>query len=230
MERRSRREFFKLTGLGLAGAGIGSLALPADAGPTPASGNLHDYPGILDASEGLADDVQPTEDNILGPYHRRGTPFRAKITPPLEPGRTLLIRGIVWGADTRKPLPHATLDIWQADEQGRYDNDDRRHPPRKGIYKNRARLIADENGYYEFETILPGRYQTAPNTWRPRHIHYLVRCNGYRTLVTQLYFKGDKYNGTDPFIKRSLIITPKSIRRGKRSYDLGRFDIVLAKK
>ena len=60
-----------------------------------------------------------TEDNILGPFYRRGAPFRAKITPPLEPGTVLLVRGRVWGADTRKPLVNAVLDVWQANAKGR---------------------------------------------------------------------------------------------------------------
>ena len=45
-----------------------------------------------------------TEDNILGPYYRAGAPFRAKVTPPLEPGTVLVINGRVWGHDTKKPL------------------------------------------------------------------------------------------------------------------------------
>lgn len=172
---------------------------------------------------------QPTEDNILGPFYRPAAPYRAKITPPLEPSNLLLIRGRVWGHDTRQPLVHATLDIWQANAKGRYDNDDPDKPPNEGVFLNRARLITDEHGYYEFETIHPGQYQIDTNVWRPSHIHYMIQHPGYKTLVTQLYFKGDPYNKTDQFIKESLIIDLEAIRLPQGIYHAGSFDIVLAK-
>src|SRR5204863_369909 len=67
---------------------------------------------------------QVTEPNILGPYYRQGAPYRGKSTPPLEPGEVIVIRGQVWGHDSKRPLAHAVLDIWQANAKGRYDNDD----------------------------------------------------------------------------------------------------------
>src|SRR5262249_48068220 len=170
----------------------------------------------------------PTEDNILGPFYREGAPFRAKITPPLEPGKVLLVRGRVWGVDTRKPLAGAVLDIWQANAQGRYDNDDPKKPPAKDLFLNRARMITDESGSYEFETIHPAPYQIGPNAWRPSHIHYLVRHPGYKALITQLYFKGDRHNATDDFIKQSLIIDVQKAKGSVGAYEAGIFDIVLA--
>jgi catechol 1,2-dioxygenase len=168
-----------------------------------------------------------TEDNILGPFYRSGAPFRAKVTPPLEPGTVLVISGRVWGIDSRKPLPLTVLDIWQANAQGRYDNDDPSRPPDKDVFKYRTRLVTDETGYYEFETIHPAAYKIGPDAWRPSHIHYLVRAVGYKTLVTQLYFSGDKYNKTDEFIKKSLIIDVREQKASGGSYETGTFDIVL---
>ena len=170
-----------------------------------------------------------TERDIEGPYYRGGAPFRAKVTPPLAEGKVTLIRGRVWGVDTKQPLPGATIHIWQASHAGRYDNDDARRPPRKDVFNYRARMMTDEFGRYEFETIHPGRYRVG-RTYRPSHIHYRVEAAGYKTLITQLYFKGDPFNATDRFIKDSLIIAPKTIGvEGDQSFDLGVFDIVLAK-
>jgi catechol 1,2-dioxygenase len=231
----SRRDFFRRGALGLAALGAGGLILPAGAEPTPASGELGAYGRYLAAGERPARPPAAapaqwaaTEDNILGPYYRPGAPYRAKITPPLEPGKVLLVRGRVWGLDTRKPLVSAVLDIWQANAQGRYDNDDPANPPAKDVFLYRARLVTDENGCYEYETIHPGRYQTGPNVWRPSHIHYLVRHPGYTTLVTQLYFKGDPMNQTDPFIKPSLIIEVREQKVNGGVIETGTFDIVLA--
>lgn len=176
----------------------------------------------------LPEKAAPTEDNILGPYYRTGAPFRGKVTPPLEAGKVLLISGRVWAFDSKRPLANAVLDIWQANAKGRYDNDDPKNPPAKDVFLNRTRLLTDESGYYEFESIQPGAYQIGPKEWRPSHIHYLVRVPGYKTLVTQLYFKGDPHNKTDDFIKESLIIEVREQKVNGGSYGAGTFDVVLA--
>ena len=231
----SRRELFRS---GLATAGVAALTLRADAQPTPPSGSLKNYPEFQKVADGplpfvppsnpLPDDTKPTEDNILGPYFREGAPFRAKVTPPLAKGTPMLIRGRVWGFDTKKPLAGAVLDIWQADADGRYDNDDPKAPPAKGVYLNRVRVLTDETGYYEYETIHPGPYKIGPDAWRPAHVHYLVRKAGYANLITQLYFKGDKFNAKDEFIKPSLIIELQGAKVNGNAIETGVFDVVLA--
>jgi len=233
MKKSSRREFLKQGAVSAAILGFPTLLLSAEVKPTESSGDLGSYGKYLREKEKPpvkpAEKWAPTEDNILGPFYREGAPYRAKITSPLESGTVLLVSGHVWGYDTKKPLVHATLDIWQANARGRYDNDDPKNPPAKDVFKNRARLVTDENGYCEFETIHPAPYKIGPESWRPSHIHYLVQHPGYRTLVTQLYFKGDPHNKTDRFIKESLIIDLKREKAGDAVYERGEFDIVLAR-
>jgi protocatechuate 3,4-dioxygenase beta subunit len=222
-----RRHFLSLSSLGLAAS---AFTLPTFAQATEASGELGEQsPVFAELMPPMLANAKPTEDNILGPYHRKLAPFRAKVTPPLEPGEPLVVRGRVWGQDTRKPLGSAIVEIWQANAAGRYDNDDPDNPPRPGVFVNRARVMSDETGYYEYETIKPGRYKIGPKLWRPAHIHYLVAAAGYKTLVTQLYFKGDPYNESDDFIKESLIIDPTIVKVRGSGVQLGTFDIVLAK-
>lgn len=232
MSDQTRRHF--LGASGLAAFGIGSVTLRPGLLPTEPSGD-EDIPTRFGSSlrDGLQDPqdkkLKVTERDILGPYFREGAPYRAKVTPPLAKGRVTLIRGSVWGFDTKKPLADAVVHIWQASHDGRYDNDDPKKPPRKDVFKFRARMLTDEAGRYEYETIHPGRYKVR-ETFRPSHIHYKVEAKGYKTLITQLYFKGDPFNKTDRFIKDSLIIDPKRIRLDSdRSYELGVFDIVLKK-
>lgn len=231
MTETSRRDFVR-QGCGLAAAG---LVLGAAAEPTEASGDLGAYaryqqekPPARNAAAQPANWVA-TEDNILGPFHRRGAPFRAKVTPPLEPGTVLLVSGRVYGLDTRRPLANAVIDVWQANHQGRYDNDDPKRPPAADVFVNRARVVTDENGYYEFETIKPGPYRIGPKTWRPSHIHFWVRAPRYRELITQLYFRGDEHQKTDNWIRQSLIIDLRDNRTAaKATYKTGTFNIVLA--
>src|SRR5262245_31261154 len=250
MAELSRRRFL---GAGL-GVTAGGLLLPALASPTETSGDLGAYgefvkdktkpmpmPTPAEAAaarlrelaipeaQAPAAGVRATEDNILGPFHRANAPFRAKVTPPLEPGTVVLIKGRVFGHDTRRPLANAVIDVWQANHQGRYDNDDPKHPPAADVFVNRARVITDENGAYEYESIKPGAYRIDRTTWRPSHIHYWIRATGYRELVTQLYFRGDEHQKTDAWIKESLIIDLREQKTaGGQAYRTGVFDIVLA--
>ena len=180
------------------------------------------------AALGLADTARPTEPNILGPFYRTAAPFRGKICPPLAEGTTLLVAGRVWSFETKRPLRGATLDLWQADTHGRYDNDDPQNPPRPESFANRARVVTDERGYYEYETIHPSRYLNGPK-FRPAHVHYRVSYPGHRELVTQLYFEGDPKIPGDPFVRKSLVISLKEVKVAGGTYEAGTFDVVLAK-
>ena len=221
MSDSTRRAFLRRTTLGLAG-GVGALTLSASAQPTPQARSDHDLP------PDLSPDVAATEPNILGPFYRQRAPFRGKVTPPLAEGTVLVVSGRVWSFATKRPLAGATLDIWQADHHGRYDNDDPRNPPAPGVFKNRCRVIADETGQYEFETVYPGRYLNG-NQLRPAHIHYRVTSPGHVGLVTQLYFEGDPEIAADPFVRRSLVMPLETVKTPRGEHEAATFDIVLAK-
>ncbi len=233
MANVSRRDFVRQGCFGLTGAA--GLVLAGGAEATEPSGELGAYgqyqkekPAATNGGRRPANWVA-TEDNILGPFHRPGAPFRGKVTPPLEPGTVLLVSGRVFGLDTKRPLANVVIDVWQANAQGRYDNDDPRRPPAANLFLNRARLVTDDNGYYEFETVKPGAYRIGPKTWRPSHIHFWLRHPRYRELVTQLYFRGDEHQKTDNWIRASLIIELRDNRTAnKAAYKSGAFDIILA--
>ncbi|HVF85749.1 MAG TPA: hypothetical protein VM821_07185 [Abditibacteriaceae bacterium] len=223
MSNISRRDFLRGGTLGLAALDTGGLMLRADAQPTPASGQAP--AGVAPPSP-----LAQTEPNIEGPFFRSNAPFRAKITPPLSPGVVMLIQGRVWSFKTKKPIQNAILDVWQANAAGRYDNDDASKPPARNVFLNRARLVTDESGYYEFETVHPGHYPLDETRLRPAHIHYRISHPNHKTLVTQLYFKGDPNIEGDPFVRPSLVIQLKTQKAGAATYESGVFDIVLGPK
>lgn len=204
-------------GLAVAGTG-GALVLKAGAQPTPEARSDHDLP----------DKAVPTEANILGPFYRTSAPFRGKVSPPMSEGTTMVVAGRVWSFDTKRPLRSAVLDVWQADHHGRYDNDDRRNPPAPDVFVNRARVSTDETGFYEFETIHPGRYLNGPK-YRPAHIHFRVNAPGHRELITQLYFEGDPEIPGDPYVRESLIVPLRELKGPTGAFESATFDIVLAK-
>jgi catechol 1,2-dioxygenase len=152
-----------------------------------------------------------TEDNIEGPFYRKGAPFRNRLAAGLK-GAPLRIAGKVLSPDGT-PLRDALVDVWQADREGAYDTT-------SDAFVLRGRIRADANGLYAYETIMPGQYDLG-EAKRPAHIHYKVSAGGHAPLTTQLYFKGDPWLVSDPFVRKSLVIELKE--------SAGTFDVVLAK-
>ena len=228
MSDLSRRRFLRWSSVGLAAAGAGALVLRDDVEPTPGAGTLDKHRHMLDdpapaqvRTATLRPDSAPskgwdvTEPDQLGPFYREGSPYRGKVTPPMEPGDVLVVTGRVWGHDSRRPLSGAVLDVWQADVRGRYEADG-------GAIRLRARVVADESGAFEYETVYPGHYDG-----RPAHVHHIVRAPGYETLVTQLYFEGDANNVNEP-LPEQLVIALEDVQLAGGAYRQGVFDIVLA--
>jgi catechol 1,2-dioxygenase len=212
----------------LAIANSEELILRPDAKPTVSYDEDEHYHRYVDVMYTQSTSVRPpTEPDVLGPYFRKGAPYRAKVTPPNESGTTLLISGRVWGIDSRRPISGTTIDIWQANAEGHYDNEDPGHPPASDSFKNRVRLVADEHGRYEYETVHPGAYKMDATIWRSPHIHYRVRHERYKRLVTQLFFRGDPYEDSDPFFKQSLAIHLAQGQVNGKPLERGIFDIVL---
>ena len=167
----------------------------------------------------------PDHELGLGPFFRRNAPYRAKISPPYETGTTLIIKGRVWSHEDKTPIP-ATMDVWQADHRGKYDNENGNEHIDKNLFKNRARVRCDEHGYYEIETIQPGPY-TRDSTVHAAHIHFRVSFTGHADCVTQLLFSGDSNIEKDPFTEYSVIIDLAELEHNGKKYKEGIFNIVL---
>ncbi len=201
---RQRRRFLTT----LPGA-AGALWLASGLGPTPSTA----------AADSVPD--RPTVPTSYGPFYREKAPYRAKVSPPLADGVSLVLNGRIWGLDTRRPLGGALMDVWQVDAHGRYSDGvaDRSY---------RARLLAAEDGAYEFETIHPVAYQANENFWRSPHIHFQVIHPGYRTLVSEFFFQGDPRQEQDPLFRKELLVPVSPRQTMGRSWELATFDLVLA--
>lgn len=220
-----RRKFITLSGTGLAAAGVGGLLLRSDAAPTPRSLDADDAEKLIASFDpqpaATPADLKPTVPRELGPFYRAGSPYRAKLTPPFEPGTVLLVTGRVWSFATKKPIGAAMLDLWQV------DNQTKDYSAGNGDFKNRARLLTAEDGSYEFESVHPVPYSPGPNFWRSPHIHFIATAAGHKRLVSELFFKGDEKQDVDQLFHPSLAMpaTKKTVRGS--SYEHVVFDIVL---
>lgn len=203
--------------LGLAAVGAAGLVLRADAVPTPRSLDAD----VAEMMHSVSDDLKPTVARELGPFYRSGAPYRAKLTPPFEPGIVLVVTGRVWSFATKKPIAGTLLDLWQV------DNQTKDYSSGNGDFKNRTRLVTDENGSYEFETVHPVPYSPAPNFWRSPHIHFIATAVGHKRLVSEMFFKGDEKQDIDTLFHPSLAMAVEKRRINGQTYEHVVFDIVL---
>ena len=219
-----RREFIRHSALGLAAIGTSGLILRSDVLPTPRSHDAdvaEEMFGSFTADDKKLGELRPTVPRDLGPFYRTGAPYRAKLTPPFEPGTVLVVTGRVWSFATKKPVAGVTLDLWQVDNQTKdYSNGN-------GDFKNRARLVTDENGVYEFETVHPVPYAPSPNFWRSPHIHFIATGAGHKQLVSELFFKGDEKQDVDRLFHPSLAMPAVMKTVNGQRYEHVVFDIVL---
>ena len=163
----------------------------------------------------------PTTTDILGPFYRPGAPLRIDIVQPGTKGEILHFSGIVFEKDGKTPIKNTLVEIWHCNENGVYDNmsDDY-------VYRSAWKTGAD--GKYHFRTILPVPYGVGGDVTRPAHIHMRISGNSKQDLVTQIYFKGDKYIEKD-----TSASNPKSVNRllristNAQNEKVVKFDIVL---
>lgn len=130
-----------------------------------------------------------TTADILGPYYKVGSPLREMIIPEGNDTPPLIIKGKVYsGCDN--PLEDATVEIWNADEEGDYDLSE------AFIFRGANKTTV--HGEYKFTTIIPGRYLNGA-TYRPSHIHFRITAPGHQELVSQVYFAEDPFIDDDPW-------------------------------
>jgi protocatechuate 3,4-dioxygenase beta subunit len=159
-----------------------------------------------------------TENTVLGPFHVLNAPhypLGANISLDGK-GEPLLVRGRITDTDGN-PIQGATLDVWQANEDGFYD------VQQKGIqpdFNLRGIFETDANGEYWFRSAKPrwypipddgpvGKMLTAldrhPN--RAAHLHFIVEAPGYDRLITHIFTPDCPYLPEDAVfgVKQSLI-------------------------
>jgi protocatechuate 3,4-dioxygenase beta subunit len=190
----SRREILKMTSV-IAAAGTNTLST-----------------AILAQSR-----LPRTPGQILGPFYPVGAKAAQSTDLTIIPGRGGRAEGQVLHVGGRvlnlagKPVRNAEIEIWQANQNGRYTHpSDDNSAPLDPNFEGFAVFKTDADGRYKFKTIKPGGYPAGPNLIRPPHIHFQVTGRSDR-LVTQMYFENERFNDTDPFLNsapaKNLLVT-----------------------
>ena len=158
-----------------------------------------------------------TEATVFGPFYVEGAPHYENGDDVANgaSGEPCQVRGIVRGLNG-EPVPNAAIEVWQADDEGHYDvqKSELNHAQARGVLKSRA------DGSFDFRTIVAEAYPiptdgpvgdmlkaTKRHPWRPAHLHFMIKAEGYETLITHVFREGDQYLDSDAVfgVRQSLV-------------------------
>jgi catechol 1,2-dioxygenase len=160
----------------------------------------------MDEEEEKAGITGGTPRTIEGPLYVAGAPVskgfaRLDDGSEVEQGEIFFMQGKVLD-DNNNPIPNATVEVWHANLKGNYSYFDQS----QSNFNLRRTIETDENGNYQFRSILPSGYAVPPGGStelllnaigrhgnRPSHVHFFVSAPGCRKLTTQINFEGDPY-------------------------------------
>lgn len=149
-----------------------------------------------------------SEPTVLGPFYVPGAPACRNgdsiVFDPETGGQPLVMHGTVTDLQGR-PLPDATVEVWQVQPNGRYDIEE--DTARRNL---RGTLVTGPDGAYRFSTVRPVDY-TIPHDgpvgvmldasgrhpWRPAHIHFKISAGGFQPLVTHLFDRSSPWLSSD---------------------------------
>ena len=159
-----------------------------------------------------------SESTVLGPFHLPDAPelpLGSDICLD-QKGEPMVIRGRILGIDGQ-PVARAKIDVWQANDEGFYDVQQKGIQPDfnlRGVFRTNAA------GEYWFKGVKPKFYpipQDGPvgtllnalgrHPYRPAHLHYIVSAKGFQTLTTHIFDPDDPYINSDAVfgVKASLM-------------------------
>ena len=171
-----------------------------------------------------------SESTVLGPFHVADAPelpMGANICLD-QKGEDMVIEGRILDTDGR-PIANAVLDVWQANDEGFYD------VQQKGIqpdFNLRGVFRTGPDGHYWFRAVKPKYYPIPydgpvgqmlkalgrhPN--RPAHLHYIIKADGFETLITHIFDPDDPYIDSDAVfgVKESLLAEFRRTTDAERS-------------
>src|SRR5690606_9556304 len=182
-----------------------------------------------DAAQGIENSTPRT---IEGPLYVAGAPVEhgfARLDDGSDTnGQTLIMHGTVFDA-AGKPLPGAQVEVWHCNTKGFYSHFDPTGEQKP--FNMRRTIIADEQGRYRFQSIVPHGYGCPPNGPtqellnllgrhgnRPAHIHFFISADGHRKLTTQINIDGDPLVNDDfAYATREGLVPPVIERTDEES-------------
>lgn len=187
---------------------------------------LSDVLGLSSLVDMLHNSPEGTSSSVLGPFHISGAPPLAvggDLKGSFE-GPTVIAEGTVRSPDG-SPIKNATVDIWQTAPNGLYSSQD----PDQDTYSFHGLQTTGADGRYAFTTVKPVEYPVPTDgpvgeilnglgrhPWRPSHLHFIVKAEGYKSLVTEVFADDDKYLDQDTVfgVRDDLVMSYQSMPAG----------------
>lgn len=160
-----------------------------------------------------------TESTVFGPFFTERSPrfVNGDDLANGAPGEPCFMHGYVRSIEGM-PIPEARIDVWQADDLGRYDV---QYDDLSGA-RGRGHLYSAGDGRYYFWSLRPTAYPIPDDgpvgqllaaahrsPMRPAHVHFMITAPGYFPLITHVFAEGDGYLDSDAvFGVKSSLITP----------------------
>ncbi len=138
-------------------------------------------------------------------YFQSNSPERIDLLGEDADSHQIMLLGYVFDRRCR-PVPDAKVEIWHADETGKYDLIGDRW---------RGHQFTDQSGRWGFRTVITQHY-----SFRTAHYHFHVQRPGGKVLRTQLYFPTHPKNSEDRLFDTRLVLS--MLNDGA----VGRFDFV----
>lgn len=175
-----------------------------------------------------------TETTVLGPFHVSNAPrYESGTNICLDgKGEPILVSGRVLDTDG-KPIAGALLDVWQANDEGFYDVQQKGTQPDMNL---RGIFETDADGRFWFLSVKP-RFYPIPDDgpvgklleamgrhpFRPAHIHFIVSAEGHCPITTHLFTQDCPYLDSDAVfgVKRDLVANYEVVRDPARAQSLG---------
>ena len=167
-----------------------------------------------------------TSSSVLGPFHVMGAPdlpvggdLRGDFDAPV-----LIAEGRIKDTDGN-PIEGAKLDIWQTAPNGLYASQD----DNQDTYSFHGIQTTGADGRYAFTSVKPVEYEvptdgpigkffeaSGRHAWRPSHLHFIVKADGYRPLVTEVFPEDDPYLDQDTVfgVREDLVMRYQNMPAG----------------
>jgi protocatechuate 3,4-dioxygenase, alpha subunit len=150
-----------------------------------------------------------TPSQTVGPYLHIGLTqgaygvreiFSAIVADAGFAGTHIRIEGRVFDGEGNI-VPDAVLEIWQADDQGRYAHPADGRPLASNSFRGFGRCATDKDGAFAFETVKPGSVPGPGGTKQAPHINVGVFSRGLlKRLFTRISFEEDPAHASDPIL------------------------------
>ena len=159
----------------------------------------------------MAEKLFPTADQTVGPYYAIGMEYAGseELVPHGSAG-SIVLSGYVYDGDGN-PVPDAVVEIFQTDAAGNIPAESGTIVRKAGGFSGFGRSGSDEEGYYQFTTVLPAPAEDG----KPAFFAAIVFARGLLArLHTRIYVPGPELE-QDAFLSRlsperraTLIATP----------------------